>query len=241
MKNKIIILTLSILTSFAFFIVAPKSRVSAADNRFNQGGGINSVFVKLDTGYGGTNNNYTLKVYYTSIDVTYSDLINYCIDVSSEINWFVNTLTKNYYVVKKYEGDTSDALLDVRLKIHSNYEDLIVLESNTQFYSGTSYQYYKDGYEKGEANGIEKGKELGYQDGYTQGDNDGYTRGYEEASQKLGDSALNFNSTILNVLSYPVTLVRSFLDFDIFGINLFAVISSIISLSLAFWLIRRFI
>ena len=257
MKKKIIILTLSILSVFAFFIVAPKNRVSASDSRFNLGGGINSVFVKLDTGYNGTHNNYTLQVYYTSTSVTYYDLIKYCVDVSTEINWFVNTLTKNYYVIKKYEGDTSDALLDSRLNIHGNYHDLIVLESNTSFYSGNSYEYYKQGFsdgksqgieegkqqgiEEGKQQGIEEGKQQGYQDGYSQGENDGYSKGYQEASQQLGDSALNFNSTILNVLSYPVNLIRSFLDFDIFGINLFAVISSIISLSLAFWLIRKFI
>lgn len=257
MKKKFIILTLSILTAFAFFIAAPKTRVSAADDRFNQGGGINSVFVKLDTGYKGTHNNYTIKVYYTSIDVTYQDLINYCISISSEINWFVNTLTKNYYVAKKYEDNTSDALLDIRLSIHQNYRDLITLQPNTQFYSGASYEYYKQGYDDGEAHGteigkqqgieegkqqgIEEGKTIGYQDGYTQGKNDGYSDGYQKASEELGDTALNFNSTILNVLSYPVNLIRSFLDFDIFGINLFSVIASIISLSLAFWLIRKFI
>lgn len=257
MKKKIIILTLSILTAFAFFIVAPKNRVSASDSRFNQGGGINSVVVKLDTGYKGTYNNYTIRVYYTSTAVSYIDLINYCIDVSTEINWFVNTLTKNYYVAKLYQGNTSDALLDIRLNLHSNYHDLITLQPNIQFYADSSYEYYKQGYNDGEANGIEEGKAQGIEEGKQQGIeegrqqgieegkqigyNDGYSKGYQEASQDLGDSALNFNSTILNVLSYPVTLIRSFLDFDIFGINLFAVISSIISLSLAFWLIKKFI
>ena len=241
MNKKIIILTLSILSAFAFFIVAPKNRVAAADNRFSQGGGINSVFVKLDTGYGGTNNNYTLRVYYNNTNVTYLDLIKYCVDVSTEINWFINTYSKNYYVIKKYEGNTSDALLDSRLNIHSNYYDMILLESNIQFYSDSSYEYYKQGFDDGETLGFEKGNQEGYQEGYTQGDNDGYLRGYNEGSKVSGGTALDFNNTILSVLSYPITLVKSFLDFDIFGINLFAVISSIISLSLAFWLIRKFI
>lgn len=82
------------------------------------------------------------------------------------------------------------------------------------------------------------GKDVGYRDGETNGYASGYAQGY--ASGVL-TAENDFDSLFSGIANTPITILHSVLSFDIFGINIFNIIFSILTLLLLIWLIKRFI
>lgn len=115
------------------------------------------------------------------------------------------------------------------------------------------YNYgYGQGYNEGVLQGIEQGKEQGnqafYEDGFVSGFEEGKASGYDKGYAVGYDDALEISGdinslpkTFLNALfSTPINLLKSLLNWDFFGINLFSVLTSLLTIAVVVFLFRKF-
>lgn len=101
---------------------------------------------------------------------------------------------------------------------------------------------YQAGYEESDKfhqNEYDKGHNAGYDEGFQKGYESGHNIGYNEgASDSLNKTGLpGFFSLIVQ---YPIDFFKALFNFEIMGINLFALISFILSVGLAVYVWRRF-
>lgn len=94
-----------------------------------------------------------------------------------------------------------------------------------------SDKFHKDEYDKGLNAGYDNGFQVGYESGYDVGYNEGST----DSLNKTG--LPGFFSLILQ---YPIDFFKSIFNFEIMGINLFGLITFILSVGLAVYVWRRF-
>lgn len=94
-------------------------------------------------------------------------------------------------------------------------------------------------------NSYSYGVEVGYQDGYNDGVSDGiqqgYQDGYDAAVQDLADydqTALTIFTGIVSVGLLPVNVFLQILNFEVFGINIGAFVSSLITVAIIVIVIR---
>lgn len=88
---------------------------------------------------------------------------------------------------------------------------------------------YDRGYDDGKRDGLSEGKTLGYDKGYDDGKLDG------ESSEIAIPDVINA------IMNSTVTLFRNIFSFDIFGINISALIGSIALICVLAWLIRKLV
>lgn len=74
----------------------------------------------------------------------------------------------------------------------------------------------------------------GFKDAYTSGYNKGYQAGLETAEN-------DFNSLFWGIADVPSQVLFSVLSFEVFGVNAFSILFSILTVLLIAWLIKRFI
>lgn len=98
----------------------------------------------------------------------------------------------------------------------------------------TDTQMYNQGYQDGllaEQNNIyQQGREDGFSGGYNQG----YVEGIEAASNN------NFFTLIGAAVDVPITALTSLLNFTFLGVNLLAFVTSILTLALIIFVIKKF-
>lgn len=105
---------------------------------------------------------------------------------------------------------------------------------------------YQDGYENGLVSGYNNGYDTGYQDGSTSGYNSGYTNGYNKGYQDGYDYTENLDdysvqSMLMTILDYPLKLVKDVTNVELFGVNLYSVITFVLSITLIAFVIKYFI
>lgn len=106
---------------------------------------------------------------------------------------------------------------------------------NSEYYKG-----YDIGYNQGSNDGYDYGYDKGNTDGYNSGYDSGYYKGKNDGIEMSGDINSLPKSFINALFSVPINMVKSLLNFEFFGINLFSFCTSLITLSLILWLIRKF-
>ena len=127
--------------------------------------------------------------------------------------------------------------------VASNIDSLnFTINCDTSYNNG-----YKDGYENGSSDGFTDGfnsassnnkenYDKGYQDGLNASDDKSYDKGYQDglnASNFVGDS-------LLSIADIPIKIVSSFLNFEIFGFNLLALFTGLLTLGIFIFVIKKF-
>ena len=106
-----------------------------------------------------------------------------------------------------------------------------MLDDPNYFYS------YQEGYYDGRADGYIEGQtygeSIGYQSGYTTGYNTGLSDGLNMAQTS------NFNSLFNAIADTPVVFMRSLFGFELFGMNVFAIIMSLITGLIVIYVIKK--
>lgn len=81
-----------------------------------------------------------------------------------------------------------------------------------------------------------------YNLGFNDGSKDAYSSGYNKGYQAGLETAENdFNSLFWGIADVPSQVLFSVLSFEIFGVNAFSILFSILTILLIAWLIKRFI
>lgn len=79
---------------------------------------------------------------------------------------------------------------------------------------------------------------LGFNDGSKEAYSSGYNKGYQTG---LETAENDFNSLFWGIADVPSQVLFSVLSFEIFGVNAFSILFSILTVLLIAWLIKRFI
>lgn len=197
---------------------------------------------------------------------SYMDFINAnnftCFVIARTYN--LNTLTNTYYTKNLDLFDVSQTSNYTRYKWYA-YTDTafespyayVPLASGTTgvviaFYwtfkanqSDLYYEGYDVGYAVGHQDGIVDGYDSAYQEGYTyghaDGESNGYSIGYNEALDTFNESNEVFVSSVASVLEVgllPVNIFMTLLDIEVFGINIGAFVSSLITIVVITILLR---
>ena len=98
---------------------------------------------------------------------------------------------------------------------------------------------YDIGYNRGFSDGEVSGYDIGYSVGEENGIKKGKTIGYKEYEDEKGAS-FKLKDLLFGIIDAPFNIIKSALNFEIFGINLSSVILFLISTSLVFFVIRFF-
>ncbi len=86
---------------------------------------------------------------------------------------------------------------------------------------------------------FDSGYSSGYQEGYNKGSEDGNKSGYDKG---LADGDSSPLLTLFNaVLNAPINIFRQVFNFDLFGVNIYGLCTSLLTFALIIWLIKRFL
>lgn len=107
---------------------------------------------------------------------------------------------------------------------------------------------FQEGYDSGLESGLYEGYNNGFLDGcdrgYINGKKDGYDAGYvdgkEYGFENAGDLASMPKNFINAMFSTPINIFRSLLNWEFFGINLFGVLTSLLTIAVVVFLFRKF-
>lgn len=89
------------------------------------------------------------------------------------------------------------------------------------------------GYESGVEDGFENGKIAGAEIGYTQGYNDGYAIGRIDGYDLAESNDNDFFKLLGAVIDTPIVALRRLFSYEVFGVNLFQALMTIVSLIVA--------
>lgn len=127
--------------------------------------------------------------------------------------------TSGYYTIWHDNSDGRDLYLDF---------DICLM--NSSLVDGSAYQ-----------NGYNEGWNAGNDYGFEQGYDNGYTHGYQDAEINLdaqGSTALTIFTGIINVGLLPVNFFLNILNFEVFGINIGAIVTATMTVAIVIILIR---
>lgn len=104
------------------------------------------------------------------------------------------------------------------------------LATNTSYSEG-----YSTGLANGKSQGYDSGYDDGYNDGYSLGNQNGYNTGYKKGYNQTAIES-NDNNTIgalaSSILNFPLTFLKEVFNVEFLGINLYGLISFLISCTL---------
>lgn len=172
-----------------------------------------------------------------NVSCTQTELENYYSDIYTP--WYVNKT--NEQPLSLYE------MLDATSGAHMDYtNEQVINEVMRQLIFDVNYDMtpllegrYNIGYNMGFSDGEDSGYDIGYSVGEENGIKKGKTIGYKEYEDEKGAS-FKLKDLLFGIIDAPFNIIKSALNFEIFGINLSSVILFLISTSLVFFVIRFF-
>lgn len=172
-----------------------------------------------------------------NVSCTQTELENYYNDIYTP--WYVNKI--NEQPLSLYE------MLDATSGAHMDYtNEQVINEVMRQLIFEVNYDMtpllegrYNIGYNMGFSDGEDSGYDIGYSVGEENGIKKGKTIGYKEYEDEKGAS-FKLKDLLFGIIDAPFNIIKSALNFEIFGINLSSVILFLISTSLVFFVIRFF-
>lgn len=172
-----------------------------------------------------------------NVSCTQIELENYYSDIYTP--WYVNKI--NEQPLSLYE------MLDATSGAHMDYtNEQVINEVMRQLMFDVNYDMtpllegrYNIGYNMGFSDGEDSGYDIGYSVGEENGIKKGKIIGYKEYEDEKGAS-FKLKDLFFGIIDAPFNIIKSALNFEIFGINLSSVILFLISTSLVFFVIRFF-
>lgn len=95
------------------------------------------------------------------------------------------------------------------------------------------YTQYQTGYDKGLSDGLRQG----YQEGVYDTQIEAYDNGYRDGASDSGE--FNLVTLFTAVVSWPYNFFREVLNFDLLGINLWAILTSLLTLGVVVFVIKK--
>lgn len=161
--------------------------------------------------------------------------------------YVTNTLnTGDYFrnpteIVNKYFKITTIISYD-NVAFDSDVSTYSCLNSNSFTRYGVTLNDYVADYSTAYTNGYKSGYTNGYEVGTTDGYNNGYSTGYQEGHDSVEDlEDYSVQSMLTTILDYPLKLVKEVSNVEIFGVNLYSVITFVLSITLVAFVIKYFI
>lgn len=107
------------------------------------------------------------------------------------------------------------------------------------YYIGILPQSFIDGsgYQNGYSDGYNAGYDTGWDEGYTRGEAIGYSDGFEDGAS-VDDTAIVIFNGILNIALVPINFFLAIFNWELFGINMSALVTSILSVCLVVIVVR---
>ena len=172
-----------------------------------------------------------------NVSCTQTELENYYSDIYTP--WYVNM--NNEQPLSLYQ------MLDATSGSHMDYtNEQVINEVMRQLIFDVNYDMtpllegrYNIGYDMGFSDGEDSGYDIGYSVGEENGIKKGKTIGYKEYEDEKGAN-FKLKDLLFGIIDAPFNIIKSALNFEIFGINLSSVILFLISTSLVFFVIRFF-
>ena len=178
------------------------------------------------------------------VDIALSNLVigekfNFTFKRIKSIDVIFKDGTKEHISIADNFTETRVTLSDINKgKLISNIILRFPPDTDT-FYDG--YVYYNN-------SDFNNGYNLGYEIGNREGYNNGYNKGYEIGKNKgieIGSSlAENNTNAFINIIvaisNIPINILTSLFNFNLFGINLFGALTSLLSVGLIIFVIRKF-
>lgn len=172
-----------------------------------------------------------------NVSCTQTELENYYSDIYTP--WYVDTYNEQPLSLYEMLDSTSGAHMDYTNEqvVNEVMRHLIFMVNNDMafFIEGR----YNNGYNMGFIDGEDSGYDTGYRKGEEDGIIKGKTIGYKEYEDEKG-STFKLKDLLFGIIDAPFNIIKSALNFEIFGINLSSVILFLISTSLVFFVVRFF-
>lgn len=158
----------------------------------------------------------------------YASQVNYIFRKSN----YIQELNHTGVVLSNIPTEYNNESIDILEITYPRSSDVLY-----QAYVNADNSYYYEGYNVGYLSG----KNEGYNNGYTKGFELGKKKGYELG---LIDGNVTENSILLSMFlglaNIPINILTSIFNFDLFGINLFSALTSLLSIGLVIFVIRKF-
>lgn len=157
-----------------------------------------------------------------------------------------NTTNEYYETLNDYVGSY------VKFELTLSFEN-IVMDSDMniqpfnklytqQVPSVQAIKNYNSQYDRGYTDGYKTGESEGYTDGYEDGETTGYNKGYQDATERAEEtSGYTIQSMIFSILDYPLKLVKDVTNVELFGVNLYSVITFALTITLVAFVVKYFI
>lgn len=194
-----------------------------------------SFEIEVSTGVSGSNDTWDLK-----FKVWQQSYLSNLFLGNIKVNIYGNNDSDYYYVPNVYflgqseyydDNESGDYTIffpsseDATLMIDF---DICLLDS--RFVDGSQYQ-----------NGYTEGWNAGNDNGFSDGYSNGYTDGYNDAVVNLdtqGSTALTIFTGIIDVGLLPINVFLAMMNFEVFGINIGGLISSLMTVAIAIIIFR---
>ena len=183
----------------------------------------NDEFINLYFSYESSDQNCYLGLFTAGVQEDF----NYMLGVKT----YHGSTLMDYYSPSIFDGvnniDLTDSPLTLGNVSSTNFKIVLDFFYVDEQYLITEYQADID-------NAYNSGYSNGYNNGYSNGDSAGYIRGYDEAFGSITDlnsTAGMIVSGIINIGLLPVNIFLSILDFEVFGINVGALVGSLLTIA----------
>ena len=120
------------------------------------------------------------------------------------------------------------------------YMNSIALTDITNNYYAGFTNGFNKGSDEGYADGLVDGKKEGQEQAEKIGYDEGYKVGYKNGFDAAPKPEYSFTNLLTSVVDVPVSVVLKMMDFEILGINLSALLLSLLSVALLIALIKKF-
>lgn len=181
------------------------------------------------------NYRYNIFVYHSGqlssniIKVRFSSYVNLNPNIIKPADLY-NTIT--YF-------DDNGEFIEFQFPLYSNVLNNQLLFNERYYYftgSFTDNTFYEEGFEAGVEDGFNRGEQVGYENGYNAGNTIGYGNGYTDGLAQGGN--YSFMGLIGAVIDAPVTAFTSLLNFNVFGVNILALVTGLLSIAIIVLIVK---
>lgn len=170
------------------------------------------------------------NIYYNGVSVA-----NY----SSFDTFYFSQAVNNYYGLTYpfYFGGNLGLSFTIP-NLDYGYTISFAIGNNLNYSSDYNYGY-QNGYNDGYSKGLDDGNTKGYADGLSAGYQNGYATGYSDGLNTA--SQTSFSSLFGAIADTPIMFIRSLFNFDLFGMNVFIIIMSLLTGFIVIYIVKKVI
>lgn len=140
--------------------------------------------------------------------------------------------------IEYYDVNNNVLTFGIRAVDSSGVVSNYMLDDRTYYFVTSDDLDDNQMYHQGYQDGLQAEQDTIYQEGRQDGFNGGYNQGYQEGVEAASNN--NFFTMIGAAVDVPITALTSLLNFTFLGVNLLAFVTSILTLALIIFVIKKF-